>query len=132
MYLQKIAKSILLNFLELVGILASDPSQFGPKIDHFNALFFNAHHLINEYRPHQARETIILLMEERLERQRQEIENMKNAKAKAETLLASLAEETSKSGDLEDKSKVNDDDPQNVQRSESITLWRTLRDELAS
>ena len=71
-------------------------------------------------------------MEERLERQRQEIENMKNAKAKAETLLASLAEETSKSGDLEDKSKVNDDDPQNVQRSESITLWRTLRDELAS
>lgn len=130
-YLRKVAKSILLNFLELVGILASDPSQFGPKIDHFNALFFNAHHLINEYRPHQARETIILLMEERLERQKLEIEMIRKTKAKAEQLLASLGKEPSVSTTLDDKLGADVDDPHNFKKSESITTWRTLKEELA-
>ncbi|KAJ9640483.1 Mediator of RNA polymerase II transcription subunit 7 [Coniosporium tulheliwenetii] len=73
-YLKKIAKSILLNFLELVGTLSINPDQFEEKTQDLRVLFINAHHLINQYRPHQARETLILMMEEQVERTRAQVE----------------------------------------------------------
>jgi mediator of RNA polymerase II transcription subunit 7 len=63
-YLLKISKSLLLNFLEFVGILSVSPEQFESKVDDMRNLFINAHHLINIYRPHQARESLIMMLDE--------------------------------------------------------------------
>lgn len=89
-YLLKISKSLLLNFLEFVGILSVSPEQFQVKLEDLRNLFINAHHLLNLYRPHQARESLILMMEEQLDRSRKEIEQMDKIKAEIECVLEQL------------------------------------------
>ncbi|XP_041473735.1 mediator of RNA polymerase II transcription subunit 7-A-like [Lytechinus variegatus] len=63
--LKKINHSILVNFLDLIDTLIVCPN--GPrreeKLDDMNLLFIHMHHLINEFRPHQARETLRVMME---------------------------------------------------------------------
>jgi mediator of RNA polymerase II transcription subunit 7 len=92
-YLLKISKSLLLNFLEFVGILSVCPEQFASKLDDLRNLFINAHHLLNLYRPHQARESLIMMMEDQLERTREEIKEMDRVKEKSEAFLARLEAE---------------------------------------
>jgi mediator of RNA polymerase II transcription subunit 7 len=53
-------------------------------------LFINAHHLLNLYRPHQARESLVLMMEEQLDRTREEIEKIDRTKELIENLLERL------------------------------------------
>ena len=53
-------------------------------------LFINAHHLLNLYRPHQARESLILLMEEQLNQTKAEIQQMDKTKAEIEAFLEQL------------------------------------------
>ncbi|CAZ79671.1 unnamed protein product [Tuber melanosporum] len=53
-------------------------------------ILFNMHHLINTYRPHRARKTLCLRMEEQLERTRRETEENRKAVAKVEDVLAGL------------------------------------------
>jgi mediator of RNA polymerase II transcription subunit 7 len=89
-YLLKISKSLLLNFLEFVGVLSVAPEQFEPKLEDLRNLFINAHHLLNLYRPHQARESLILMMEEQLDRAREEIREMDRVKEHVESLLQRL------------------------------------------
>ena len=89
-YLLKISKSLLLNFLELVGILSVSPEQFEPKVEDMRNLFINAHHLLNLYRPHQARESLIMMMEEQLKRTKEEIQQMDKVKSEVEHVLDSL------------------------------------------
>lgn len=69
--LRKLNHSILLNFLDLVDILIKCPesSKREEKIEDINLLFIHMHHLINEFRPHQARETLrVMLMVQRRKR----------------------------------------------------------------
>lgn len=63
--LKKLNHSILVNFLDLLDILIKSPdtSKREEKIEDLNLLFIHIHHLINEYRPHQARETLRVMME---------------------------------------------------------------------
>jgi len=71
-HLLHLTRCILLTFLSLVNRLATTPATYAPKWDELRALFEEAHAVINEYRPHQARETLILMMEEQIERCRSE------------------------------------------------------------
>ncbi|KAL5328266.1 hypothetical protein ACEPPN_001764 [Leptodophora sp. 'Broadleaf-Isolate-01'] len=89
--LKRIAKSLLLNFLELVGIMSIDPEQYSEKVDHIKTLFVNFHHLLNEYRPHQARESLILMMQDQLERSRAETRAIGEMKKKVEGILEGLS-----------------------------------------
>lgn len=89
-YLLKISKSLLLNFLEFIGILSICPEQFEPKVEDLRNLIINAHHLLNLYRPHQARESLILLMEEQLNRTKEEIDQMDKTKGEIESFLEQL------------------------------------------
>ncbi len=63
--LKKINHSILVNFLDLLDVLITSPgsSRREEKIEDLNLLFIHMHHLINEFRPHQARETLRVMME---------------------------------------------------------------------
>lgn len=89
--LKRIAKSLLLNFLELVGIMSVNPEQYQEKIQDLRTLFINFHHLLNEYRPHQARESLIQMMQTQLERSRAETQGIREMKMKVEGILEGLS-----------------------------------------
>ncbi|KAI9488969.1 MED7 protein-domain-containing protein [Zychaea mexicana] len=55
-----------LGFLDLLDVLVKDPEQYGERIENISTIFINMHHILNEYRPHQARETLRLLMENQI------------------------------------------------------------------
>lgn len=63
--LKKLNMSILVNFLDLLDILIKSPGSVRreEKLEDLKLLFVHMHHLINEYRPHQARETLRVMME---------------------------------------------------------------------
>lgn len=63
--LKRLTRSLVAAFLDLVEILVRCPEapERQEKLDHLRLLFINTHHLINEYRPHQARETLHLMMQ---------------------------------------------------------------------
>lgn len=53
-----------MNFLDLIDILIKSPDSMKreEKIEDCNMLFIHMHHLINEFRPHQARETLRVML----------------------------------------------------------------------
>uniref|UniRef100_A0A914VZG9 Mediator of RNA polymerase II transcription subunit 7 n=1 Tax=Plectus sambesii TaxID=2011161 RepID=A0A914VZG9_9BILA len=63
--LKRLTRSLVAAFLDLVEILVRCPDapERQEKMDHLRLLFINTHHLVNEYRPHQARETLHLMMQ---------------------------------------------------------------------
>ena len=63
--------SVLVNFLDMIDILIKTPEspKRDEKIEDINLLFIHMHHLINEFRPHQARETLrVMLMVQKRKR----------------------------------------------------------------
>ena len=75
-----------------MGIMSINPEQYAEKIQDLRTLFINFHHLLNEYRPHQARESLILMMEAQLARSKAETKGIENMKAKVEGILAGLGQ----------------------------------------
>ena len=69
--LRKLNHSVLVNFLDMIDILIKTPEspKREEKIEDINLLFIHMHHLINEFRPHQARETLrVMLMVQKRKR----------------------------------------------------------------
>ncbi len=62
--LKKLNHSVLMNFLDLLDYLIKSPEsdKRAEKIADINLLFIHMHHLINEFRPHQARETLRVML----------------------------------------------------------------------
>lgn len=71
--LHKLLDSLLLNFLELVGSVAVEPAKFYLKIEDLKLILINMNHLLNTYRPHQTRESLIMLLKKQIESKRAEI-----------------------------------------------------------
>jgi mediator of RNA polymerase II transcription subunit 7 len=63
--LKKLNHSLLVNFLDLLDMLINAPESQRrvEKIDDLTVLFLHIHHLLNEYRPHQARETLRVMLD---------------------------------------------------------------------
>lgn len=91
-YLLSLARSTLTTFLALTGTLAEDPTQYQDRITDLTTIVTNMHHLINQYRPHQARETLILMMEERIEKLRGEIKAIGEAGERMDGVFKGLQE----------------------------------------
>ncbi|KUF81517.1 Mediator of RNA polymerase II transcription subunit 7 [Phytophthora nicotianae] len=80
--MKKINRSLLANFVELVDVLIKKPAVFksvgllltivaaSEKLDDMELLFLNIHNLINAFRPHQARETVIQMLKTQVQERR--------------------------------------------------------------
>lgn len=88
--LKRLAKSLLLNFLELSGTLSGSPADAEAKVQDLRTIFINMHHILNEYRPHQARESAIKMMEDHLDRTRAETVAIRTQVDKAKRVLEGL------------------------------------------
>jgi mediator of RNA polymerase II transcription subunit 7 len=85
-----LTRAVLLNFLELVGTLSVNPTQGPEKVEHLQTLFYNLHDLINRYRPHQARESLIMTMEDQLDKIKAQIKGVNSAKDRMQQVLGDI------------------------------------------
>jgi mediator of RNA polymerase II transcription subunit 7 len=94
-YLFRFNRSILLTYIELLGIVALNPTSEhkDEKLKHILTMVTNMHALINEYRPHQARETLINIMQEQVERKKREVEGVKKMKERVRDVLEGFEKE---------------------------------------
>lgn len=88
-YLFRFNRSLIIAYVELLGIIAVNPTadQKEERLKDILTMVTNMHALINEYRPHQARETLIREMERQVERKKSEIEGVKKMKARVQEAL---------------------------------------------
>ncbi|KAF7861940.1 hypothetical protein EAF04_007821 [Stromatinia cepivora] len=119
--LKRFAKSLLLNFLELVGIMSIHPEQSHEKIEDLHTLFANFHHLLNEYRPYQARESLILMMHDQLEKSRAETEGIMQMKEKVEGMLEGFGQIK-----LADDGIATSQTHENIMEDEGKDVWEQL------
>lgn len=96
--LHKLLDSLLLNFLELVATMSVEPAKFHVKIEHLKLILINMNHLLNTYRPHQTRESLIMLLETQIEEKKTEVglmvDTVSEIKEKIRGLVADYAVES--------------------------------------
>ncbi|KAG7007618.1 mediator of RNA polymerase II transcription subunit 7 [Physcia stellaris] len=88
--LRTLVHRMLLEFLSLTRILSTEPASWVATWNQLRDLFIEAHGIINQYRPHQARESLIEMMEEQIRKGREEIRICGDARSKVKEVLGSL------------------------------------------
>lgn len=70
--------------------MSRNPSHAEHKVQDLRTILINIHHILNEYRPHQARESAIKMMEDHLDRTRAETAAIQTQVDKAKRVLEGL------------------------------------------
>lgn len=132
-HLLALARSMLTTFLSLTGILSQNPELQEKSSQDLQAIVFNMHDLINQYRPHQARETLILMMEERVEQMRGEIRAIDVGKQKVGKLLQDLQNNGQAQALQEDgpeQKKPEENIEADKRRARQRAAWAALENEM--
>lgn len=103
--------------------LAVDPAGYAYKWDELHELFQEAHAVVNEYRPHQARETLIVMMEEQVKRAREEGKGAREMVARVKTVLGELA-----SGDVDGDGELGYEEEK--EEGEERRVWEVVGKEV--
>lgn len=103
--------------------------------DSLQAAFIAAHRVVNEYRPHQARETLIEMMEEQIRNAREEIRLCEEAKSKVREVLTGLGSVTEEAGGKEKDTVKRPVDTRKrkgeaIRESENMRIWQYLEREV--
>lgn len=89
--LHKLVKSLLSNYVELLGIMSINPKEFSDKVEDLKTIIININHILNSYRPHQSRESLIMLLKNQIANKNNEIkdidETIKDVKSNIEKLI---------------------------------------------
>ncbi|PKA65684.1 Mediator of RNA polymerase II transcription subunit 7b [Apostasia shenzhenica] len=85
--LRSLNRELQLHFLELTDVLVERPSQYARRVEDISLIFKNLHHLLNSLRPHQARATLIHILERQIQHRKQAIEDIKRRREEAQKLL---------------------------------------------
>lgn len=104
-HLLNLTRSLLLSYLELIHVLSVNPEGlvWGPKWEDLRDLFRNVYHALNMYRPWQAKEALIHLLEETRDRAKREIKGVEELKKKVDGVLKGLEG----LGDDEDRDRMD-------------------------
>lgn len=86
-------KSLNLNFLEFMTIMADDPAAWEGKMRDIGMILENIMAVINLLRPHQAKESVKAMLERRLTDGREELERCDEVRGRIEEFLRGLEEE---------------------------------------
>ncbi|KAF1912170.1 MED7 protein-domain-containing protein [Ampelomyces quisqualis] len=129
-YLFRFLRSILVAYMELLGIVAVNPTSEhkDDKLKDILTMVTNMHALINEYRPHQARETLIREMERQVERKKKEIEGVRKMQDRVGEVLEGfrrdVPEEKANDGAAEVAVVSEDDRRRDAQRH----MWQGMEE----
>ncbi|KAG2575820.1 mediator of RNA polymerase II transcription subunit 7a-like [Panicum virgatum] len=85
--LRTLNRELQLHILELADILVERPSQYARRVEDISLIFQNLNHLLKSLRPHQARATLIHMLESQIQRRKQAIEDIKQRREEAQKLL---------------------------------------------
>ncbi|KAL8487360.1 hypothetical protein ACS0TY_023417 [Phlomoides rotata] len=85
--LRSLNRELQLHLLELADVLVERPSQYARRVEDISLIFKNLHHLLNSLRPHQARATLIHILELQIQRRKQAVEDIKRRREEAQRLL---------------------------------------------
>ncbi|CAH2352320.1 mediator of RNA polymerase II transcription subunit 7 [[Candida] railenensis] len=107
--LHKLLDSLLLNFLELIGVVSIEPEKFHFKIEDLKLILININHILNSYRPHQSRESLIMLLRRQIESKRSEISEINTISNEVKTKINKLLENLSVEEHVEPGSITNED-----------------------
>lgn len=85
--LRTLNRELQLHILELADVLVERPSQYARRVEDISLIFKNLHHLLNSLRPHQARATLIHILELQIQRRKQAVQDIKRRREEAQKLL---------------------------------------------
>ncbi|KAL4182325.1 hypothetical protein AMTRI_Chr12g275410 [Amborella trichopoda] len=85
--LRALNRELQLHLLELADVLVERPSQYARRVEEISLIFRNLHHLLNSLRPHQARATLIHILELQIQCRKQAVEDIKRRREEAQQLL---------------------------------------------
>ncbi|XP_039114936.1 mediator of RNA polymerase II transcription subunit 7a-like [Dioscorea cayenensis subsp. rotundata] len=85
--LTSLNRELQLHILELADVLVERPSQYARRVEDISLIFKNLHHLLNSLRPHQARATLIHILERQIQRRKEAVDDVKRRRAEAQRLL---------------------------------------------
>ncbi|KAJ6749873.1 hypothetical protein OIU85_000498 [Salix viminalis] len=71
----------------LADVLVERPSQYARRVEDISLIFKNLHHLLNSLRPHQARATLIHVLELQIQRRKQAVDYIKRRREELQKLL---------------------------------------------
>lgn len=132
-YLFRFLRSILVAYIELLGIVAINPTDElkDDKLKDILTMVTNMHALINEYRPHQARETLISEMERQVEKKKKEIQGVSKMKERVGEVLEGFGREipSDKAEDKTDEAAVTSEEERKLDAQRQ--MWQAM-DEMLS
>jgi mediator of RNA polymerase II transcription subunit 7 len=128
--LKKLLKSLLISFLDLVGIMSIAPENFPAKVEDMRIILINMHHLLNEYRPHQSRESLILIMEDQIQKKKTEIDTLRKSNAAIRERIFEMADHL-RLADVQTDNQDSENDTKEINRTQQrdLLLWRLLGDD---
>nr|XP_024376673.1 mediator of RNA polymerase II transcription subunit 7b-like [Physcomitrium patens] len=85
--LRALNRELILQFLELIDALIERPSQSARCVEDITLILRNVHHLLNSLRPHQARATVIHMLEAQLIRRKEALAKIRRKRAEARAML---------------------------------------------
>lgn len=109
-HLLNLTDRLMRQYHRYVQILATNPSGelWVPQWEEIKKTFEEAHRVINVYRPHEARESLILRYEDQIKEVREETEKVKSSVERARKVVSGLGSEVLRNGDPGTNSETRD------------------------